>query len=147
MGSLAWMAPEVLVHPKKFTQKSDVYSYGIILWELFAKKNPCPSALPHVTFAYKVINESWRPSPPQTCPIEWRNLIEQCWAQSPSKRPAFKTIIELYKGWAENPPEIKPPSGESSEDWDISQPTEEDTSGSEFQTLSQSNTDYDDVIN
>jgi len=153
MGSLAWMAPEVLTNPKKFSHKSDVYSYGVILWELFTNgRNPCPSALTHVTLANKVINESWRPSLPHTCPVEWASFIETCWSQTPSKRPAFKNIVEFLKRWEDNPPPIrKEASGDSSGDWDRSSQnnTEQETTEEEIlseTTISQSNADYDDVI-
>jgi len=116
MGSLAWMAPEVLTNPKKFTYASDVYSYGIILWELFTNgKNPCPSGLTDVTLANKVINEAWRPSLPPSCPFEWVNLIESCWSQDPVRRPSFNTIIGILQKWAMNPHIINEDSGDSSE--------------------------------
>jgi len=153
MGSLAWMAPEVLTNPKLFTKKSDVYSYGMVIWELFSGgKDPCPKVFTHIILANKVINEDWRPSLPHTCPQEWSSFIEQCWAQNPAKRPLFKSINETLKSWVNNPPEIKEGSGNYL-DWDEdSQLSEVEIAGSEATTeTSQSptsleNQGYDDAI-
>ena len=41
LGTIPWMAPEFL-HEKVFTHKSDVYSYGILLWEIFTENQPYP---------------------------------------------------------------------------------------------------------
>lgn len=152
MGSLAWMAPEVLSNPKEFTDKSDVYSYGVILWELFTHgKNPCPSALTHVALANKVINEGWRPSLPHRCPQQWTSFIEVCWHQKPTKRLAFKNIVVKLQGWADNPPPIRTDTSGDSSDLEESQYSDYEESINEeednpSQMLSHSQSEYDDNI-
>jgi len=116
MGSLAWMAPEVLVSPKQFTKKSDVYSYGICLWEMFTGgHNPYPSDVSHVVLANQIITEQWRPSIPFKCPAQWTDLIKKCWAQIPNDRPDFHDIIGILQGWSSLVPLLFVQRGNASE--------------------------------
>jgi len=93
MGSVPWMAPEVLINPNNFTEKSDVYSYGIILWELWARSNPCPAEMQHHHFARLVYAENFRP-PLSDIPDKWSKLIQQCWSPDSIDRPILLKILE-----------------------------------------------------
>uniref|UniRef100_A0A6B2L6J4 Protein kinase domain-containing protein n=1 Tax=Arcella intermedia TaxID=1963864 RepID=A0A6B2L6J4_9EUKA len=94
MGSIPWMAPEVLVSANNFNEKSDVYSYGIILWETFSRSSPCPMNLAHHHFAVKVCDEHYRPPLPEL-PEKWSFLIQKCWHHLPEERPPIYVILEL----------------------------------------------------
>jgi len=88
-------------------KKSDVYSYAIILWEIFSGgANPCPQDVSHVSLANQIISEGWRPSVPSNCPQQWVDLIKQCWAQNPDDRPDFREIIDILQSWSNYPPYI-----------------------------------------
>jgi len=94
MGSVPWMAPEVLLNANSFTDKSDVYSLGIILWELWARTCPCPSDMPHHHFARLVYAENYRPAFPNEVPEKWSKIIQLCWAPDPTERPIVIKIVE-----------------------------------------------------
>jgi hypothetical protein len=84
------MAPEVWT-TDSYTVKADVFSFGIILWEIFHKKVPFEG-----TFAYlieKSIVEGIRPPIADYVPPVFAEVIQQCWQVSPDKRPNFEDIL------------------------------------------------------
>jgi len=95
MGSVAWMAPEVLANAKNFTTSSDVYSYAIVLWELWTGEAPCPREVSTVNLANKVLYDNYRPTIPDTVPESWNALIQLCWQNEPSERPTFERILQI----------------------------------------------------
>lgn len=95
MGTLLWQAPEVLEH-QRYTQSSDVYSFGIIIWELFTRRVPFAEMNPHqATLA--VVLEDARPPIPAFIPPKFKELIEACWHRDPAVRPDFPSIIQQLK--------------------------------------------------
>jgi len=94
MGAVAWMAPEVIENAKSFTKKSDVYSYGIILWEILTRGDPCPTEMNSIMLASEVVNNAFRPQLPHpNISPPWEELIKRCWAQNPDDRPSFEEIL------------------------------------------------------
>uniref|UniRef100_A0A6B2L3S5 Protein kinase domain-containing protein n=1 Tax=Arcella intermedia TaxID=1963864 RepID=A0A6B2L3S5_9EUKA len=93
MGSIAWMAPEVIANASKFSKSSDVYSYGIILWEIWTGCDPCPKEIAIVNLANKVLHEQYRPTIPPTVHAKWQDLIRSCWESDPDQRPSFDKIL------------------------------------------------------
>uniref|UniRef100_A0A6B2LF92 Protein kinase domain-containing protein n=1 Tax=Arcella intermedia TaxID=1963864 RepID=A0A6B2LF92_9EUKA len=93
MGSIAWMAPEVIENASNFTRASDVYSYGIILWEMCTGEDPCPRDIQPVHFAKLVLESGYRPEIPPTVSPKWKALIETCWDTLPKSRPSFEQIL------------------------------------------------------
>jgi hypothetical protein len=92
VGSPVYMAPEMLQN-SAFTEKADVFSFGVILWELFTKKEPYEGQFADVAdLSNAVVNRESRPEMPADMPERLRALIEQCWAQAPSKRPSFAEL-------------------------------------------------------
>jgi len=98
-GTYHWMAPEVL-DGQKYDEKVDVYSYGICLFELLARRIPYDgSGLEPVSIAVAV-SKGRRPDIsciPQNCPADLRFTMECCWSHSPDGRPGFDTILETLK--------------------------------------------------
>jgi len=95
-GAAAWMAPEV-IKGAKCTEKADVYSYGVVLWELITAKDPCPKGLTIVQWASQVATGIRPDFTEQDCPPMWRRLIESCWSQDPQQRPDFREILNILK--------------------------------------------------
>jgi serine/threonine protein kinase len=78
------MAPELLLHGRA-SKASDVYAYGILLWELSTGRRPY-SGTPVGMLAHKVAQQGWRPAWPGGCCLPVQALTEACWAQDPSAR-------------------------------------------------------------
>lgn len=91
------MAPEV-ISDSPYSESCDVYSFGIIMWELFFEKTPF-SEYNVLILPGKILN-GLRPTIPnllQTSFEEYFNLMQDCWAQDPTKRPKFKTVLKRLK--------------------------------------------------
>jgi serine/threonine protein kinase len=89
IGTAPWMAPEIIKHARS-SKFSDVYSYGIILWEL-ATREEVYQGLETTQIIAKVANECLRPPVPLDCP--WKDLMVRCWAENPQDRLEFRDIV------------------------------------------------------
>ncbi|KAK3165427.1 hypothetical protein QOZ80_1AG0033040 [Eleusine coracana subsp. coracana] len=94
-GTFRWMAPEMMKH-KAYGRKVDVYSFGLILWEMFSGSVPYEDLNPFQA-AFAVFDKNVRPVIPTSCPAPVRLLIEQCWASHPEKRPDFSQIVQILE--------------------------------------------------
>ncbi|XP_031248687.1 serine/threonine/tyrosine-protein kinase HT1 [Pistacia vera] len=94
-GTYRWMAPEMIKH-KPHGRKVDVYSFGLILWELVAGTIPYEDMNP-IQAAFAVVNKNLRPVIPRDCPPAMGALIEQCWSSHPEKRPEFWHIVKVLE--------------------------------------------------
>ncbi|XP_041061003.1 megakaryocyte-associated tyrosine-protein kinase isoform X2 [Carcharodon carcharias] len=85
-----WTAPEALKQ-HKFSTKSDVWSYGILLWELFSYGRAPYPKLSLMDLSDKV-EKGYRMECPDKCPISVYNMMKSCWEYDPGKRPTFKKL-------------------------------------------------------
>jgi serine/threonine protein kinase len=92
-GTPLWMAPEVMA-AEIFNEKADVYSFGIVLWEILTRREPFEEFDNYDEFRNAICNLRHRPPlPPDTTPA-LRQLIEACWQHEPARRPSFSQILE-----------------------------------------------------
>eukprot|EP00252_Welwitschia_mirabilis_P018011 TRINITY_DN40158_c0_g1_i1.p2 TRINITY_DN40158_c0_g1~~TRINITY_DN40158_c0_g1_i1.p2 ORF type:complete len:538 (-),score=92.25 TRINITY_DN40158_c0_g1_i1:2298-3911(-) len=94
-GTYRWMAPEVINH-KPHNKKVDVYSFGIVLWEIITGKIPYEDMIP-VQAAFAVVHKNARPAIPEHCPPPIQKLMEKCWSQNPDKRPESWQIVKILE--------------------------------------------------
>ncbi|OXB60551.1 hypothetical protein ASZ78_006135 [Callipepla squamata] len=98
-GTLFYMAPEHLndfnVKP---VEKSDIYSFGIVIWAIFANKEPYEHCINEAHIILGVILGS-RPNIEEIvkeCPTEIIDLMKQCWEQKAEERPTFAEVSRKY---------------------------------------------------
>ncbi|KAL8129705.1 hypothetical protein V2J09_018860 [Rumex salicifolius] len=94
-GTYRWMAPE-MIKDKFYGRKVDVYSFGLILWEMVSGSIPYEDMKP-IQAAYAVVNKNLRPQIPKDCHPGMQALIEQCWSTQPDKRPEFWQIVKVLE--------------------------------------------------
>ncbi|KAK4753910.1 hypothetical protein SAY87_002014 [Trapa incisa] len=99
-GTLPWMAPELLSGKSNMvTEKIDVYSFGIVMWEVLTGEEPYAD-MHCVSIIGGIVNNSLRPQIPTWCDPEWKSLMESCWASDPSGRPSFSEISQKLRSMA-----------------------------------------------
>jgi hypothetical protein len=96
VGTPYWMAPELLSGEVSYTEKVDVYGFGILLWEILTKKTPYGGVNADVAIRL-VLTEDRRPTIPPDAPQPVRELIESCWARDPRARPSFRVIMRILR--------------------------------------------------
>ncbi|CAJ2642131.1 unnamed protein product [Trifolium pratense] len=99
-GTYRWMAPE-MIKEKHHTKKVDVYSFGIVLWELLTALTPFDNMTPEQA-AFAVSYKNARPPLPSECPWAFSNLINRCWSSNPNKRPHFVEIVSILESFIES---------------------------------------------
>eukprot|EP00035_Acanthoeca_spectabilis_P017699 m.371925 g.371925 ORF g.371925 m.371925 type:complete len:602 (+) comp16686_c1_seq8:1793-3598(+) len=104
VGSLLWMAPEVLRGSRLKDSQApplDVYSYAIVMWEIWARKTPWEEIEGKGDFFIirlsDLVNAGTRPELPENCesaPEGYEQLMHWCWAGHPNRRPTFPAILK-----------------------------------------------------
>uniref|UniRef100_A0A3Q1ALK0 Platelet-derived growth factor receptor alpha n=1 Tax=Amphiprion ocellaris TaxID=80972 RepID=A0A3Q1ALK0_AMPOC len=88
-----WMAPES-IFDNLYTTLSDVWSYGILLWEIFSLGGtPYPGMVVDSSF-YNKIKSGYRMSKPEHAPHDVYEMMMKCWNSEPEKRPSFLGLSE-----------------------------------------------------
>uniref|UniRef100_A0A8B9L3Y8 receptor protein-tyrosine kinase n=1 Tax=Astyanax mexicanus TaxID=7994 RepID=A0A8B9L3Y8_ASTMX len=99
-----WMAPESIFECV-YTVQSDVWSYGILLWEIFSLgKSPYPNMLVDSKF-YQKIKSGYQMSRPDFAPPEMYTIMQMCWNLEPTERPTFGKIAQLIERLLGDTPE------------------------------------------
>lgn len=118
-GTYAWMAPEV-IKSSTFSKGSDVWSYGVLLWELLTGEAPY-KGIDGLAVAYGVaVNKLTLPIP-STCPDPFAQLMSECWDQDPHRRPSFSSILAQLTALEQQVKEEMPQDSFHSlqEDWKL----------------------------
>ncbi|XP_030584866.1 ephrin type-A receptor 2a [Archocentrus centrarchus] len=102
---IRWTAPEAIAY-RKFTSASDVWSFGIVMWEVMAfGERPYWDMSNHEVM--KAINENFRLPAPMDCPSAIYQLMLQCWLHDRSKRPRFSDIVNILDKLLRSPESLK----------------------------------------
>lgn len=97
IGTIHWMAPELLSEEgRSYDTKVDVYSYGILVWEI-ATKNVPYKGMSQAEIVSMVVRRQHRPKIDDSIPPQLADLIKQCWSQDPAARPSFDEIVQRLR--------------------------------------------------
>ncbi|XP_077169698.1 ephrin type-B receptor 4 [Paroedura picta] len=102
---IRWTAPEAIAF-RKFTSASDVWSYGIVMWEVmsFGERPYWDMSNQDVINA---IEQDYRLPPPTDCPTSLHQLMLDCWQKDRSSRPRFAEIVSSLDKLIRNPASLK----------------------------------------
>lgn len=87
-----WMAPEVLLE-NRFTTKSDVFSFGILMWEIVTLGSTPYRHLKTEQVIEEVARNGERPTKPEYCHAQLYKIMTKCWQHEPDKRPTFGDLV------------------------------------------------------
>lgn len=90
-----WMAPESL-KDGVFTTYSDVWSFGVVLWEISSLAEQPYQGLSNEQ-VLKFVMDGGYLDQPDNCPERLHNLMQMCWQYNPKMRPTFIEVIEMLK--------------------------------------------------
>ncbi|POG82432.1 kinase-like domain-containing protein, partial [Rhizophagus irregularis DAOM 181602=DAOM 197198] len=89
-GVIPYIAPEIF-KGAAFSQKSDIYSFGMIMWELTTGCKPFASVEHDHNLIFKILDGE-RPKITEDTPECYADLMKKCWDSNPSKRPTIDKI-------------------------------------------------------
>ena len=90
-----WSAPETFGLEPKYSPSSDIFSFGMILWELMTRKIPFEGIDPFQVIA--AVKSGERAKIPEEGPKEMKEIVRKCWEQEPEKRPTSKEVSETLE--------------------------------------------------
>jgi len=89
--TLQWMAPEIFYVHSTYTEQSDIYSYGVVLWEIFTGMRPYAGL--SESEVVQRITQGKTEKIPANIPSIYAEIIRLCWSPNPKERPALSQII------------------------------------------------------
>ncbi|KAM5126916.1 ALK tyrosine kinase receptor-like, partial [Mantella aurantiaca] len=107
MLPVKWMPPEAFMEGI-FTSKTDTWSFGVLLWEIFSLGYmPYPSKSNQEVLEF--VTSGGRMDPPKNCPGPVYRIMTQCWQHQPEDRPHFSMILERIDNCTQDPDVINTP--------------------------------------
>lgn len=99
IGSACWAAPEVLKDEatSEYSVKIDVYSFGVICWQLYTCAVPYADIPGSVLAVAEAVLSGVRPPIPRECPRLFAKIMKRCWHDNPLRRPSFEDIVQLLE--------------------------------------------------
>ncbi|CAM9283681.1 unnamed protein product [Chrysoparadoxa australica] len=96
LGTVAWAAPEMFSSSmvSSYSTSADIYSFGVVLWELWEKRLP----FSHLTSRFDImdaVRDGVRPEITSPPPQAYHRLMERCWHADASERPDFVEVVEI----------------------------------------------------
>ncbi|ELT94327.1 hypothetical protein CAPTEDRAFT_6485 [Capitella teleta] len=89
---IKWAAPEVLSF-SLFSTKSDVWAFGVLLWEIWTGGEMPYSRVPTREVVDMICTRKERLKRPRHCPQDVYKIMQSCWAHKPENRPSFATLV------------------------------------------------------
>uniref|UniRef100_A0A8C6N461 Tyrosine-protein kinase receptor n=1 Tax=Mus spicilegus TaxID=10103 RepID=A0A8C6N461_MUSSI len=106
MLPVKWMPPEAFMEGI-FTSKTDTWSFGVLLWEIFSLGYmPYPSKSNQEVLEF--VTSGGRMDPPKNCPGPVYRIMTQCWQHQPEDRPNFAIILERIEYCTQTRPQANP---------------------------------------
>jgi serine/threonine protein kinase len=104
-GVMPYLAPELLSGRGSYSQATDVYAFGIIMWEISSHEKPFHDKV----LALRIV-KGFRPEVTKDTPSFYQDLMQRCWHSDPTQRPTANEIYDLTYKWcslSSCPQEIK----------------------------------------
>uniref|UniRef100_A0A3P8SKC7 receptor protein-tyrosine kinase n=1 Tax=Amphiprion percula TaxID=161767 RepID=A0A3P8SKC7_AMPPE len=101
-----WTAPEAIAY-RKFTSASDVWSYGIVMWEVMSFGERPYWDMSNQDQVINAIEQDYRLPPPMDCPSALHQLMLDCWQKDRNVRPRFTDIVSTLDKMIRNPTSLK----------------------------------------
>ncbi|KAF9584774.1 hypothetical protein BGW38_005232 [Lunasporangiospora selenospora] len=96
IGVMAYIAPERFRNPRFFDARCDIYSLGVLLWELTSGHSAFAKMAQDVQLAVAILNGK-REQPIEGTPLTYQELYEQCWEPMPETRPSLDEILSTLE--------------------------------------------------
>ncbi|WIA22655.1 hypothetical protein OEZ86_009625 [Tetradesmus obliquus] len=90
-GTLPYMAPELVADPERVCEKADVWSLGVVMWEMLTREIPFQDLAPQ-QILMGLMCGNLHLDIPEWCEPEWRGLLEACLEPNPSARPSMREL-------------------------------------------------------
>ena len=92
---MQWTAPEIL-RGEHYDSSVDVYSFGVILWELIVRQQPHEGMTSYEIITGVAAN-GLRPPIPSSAPPRYLELMTRCWSEDSSERPKFTEVLSILE--------------------------------------------------
>ncbi|KAM4544457.1 platelet-derived growth factor receptor beta-like isoform 3-T4 [Odontesthes bonariensis] len=89
---LKWMSPESIFQ-NIYSSQSDIWSFGVLLWEIFSLGGSPYPDLPMTREFYSALKRGHRMERPEHAPHDIYDLMKQCWTEEPQSRPTFSSLV------------------------------------------------------
>ncbi|XP_070553852.1 tyrosine-protein kinase TXK-like [Ptychodera flava] len=93
-----WAPPEVLLK-NKFSSKSDVWSFGILMWEIYTGGGQPYGSMTNIQYIHEVTEKGYRLTRPVKCLPQIYNVMLYCWKADPNDRPTFHELSKVLQGF------------------------------------------------
>lgn len=96
-GIIPYIAPEVLRKLNKKTKESDIYSIGMLMWELFSGYPPFDDRAHDSNLVVDICEKGLRPPILPDMPDDYARIMQRCWDGDPSKRPTIEELFDFSR--------------------------------------------------